>query len=83
MPLTAGPACLLSKLTGMPSAMKLDVTLRSIKRAAARYSRRSVRIREINRMNIAKAPAIHITASTAALRPSVMSHTGPPIAPSG
>ena len=56
MPLTAGPGCLPSKLTGMPSAMKLDVTLRSIKWAAARYSRRSVRIREINRMDIAKAP---------------------------
>jgi hypothetical protein len=30
-----------------------------------------------------KRPPIQITASTAALRPSVMSHTGAPIAPSG
>jgi hypothetical protein len=30
-----------------------------------------------------KVPAIHMTASTTAVRPSVISHIGPPIAPSG
>jgi hypothetical protein len=30
-----------------------------------------------------KVPAIHMTAGTTAFRPSVISHIGPPIAPSG
>src|SRR5580700_8190374 len=40
-------------------------------------------MREINRRSIAKAPAIHMTASATAVQPCVMFHMGSPMAPSG
>ena len=43
----------------------------------------SLRIRETNRTNIQKAPAIHIAAITATVRPFVISDIGPTIAASG
>jgi hypothetical protein len=40
-------------------------------------------MREISRISMLNAPAIHIPASTTAIRPCVIFHMGPPMAPSG
>jgi hypothetical protein len=40
-------------------------------------------MREISRISMPNAPAIHIPASTAAVRPCVMFHMGPPMTLSG
>src|SRR5580658_1403358 len=82
-PRTAGLGWLSPKLTGMPSVTKLDVSPRWFRQSCTLASRRSLRMREINRISIDKAPVIHITPRITAVRPCVISHTGPPIAPSG
>src|ERR1700691_2432930 len=82
-PRTAGLEWLSPKLTGIPSVTKLDVSPRSFRPSCTFAARRSLRMREINRMSIEKAPVIHITPTITAVRPCVMSHTGSPIAASG
>src|ERR1051325_7730203 len=82
-PRTAGLGCPSWKLTGMPSAMKLDVTPRSLRRAGVCVSRRSLRIRDLQLTSMEKVPVNHITPRIAAVRPCVKSHTGSPIAASG
>ena len=82
MPLTAGAERLFPKLTGIPSATK-PTTARFFSPAVTSASRRSLRMRKISRKSMANAPAIHIPASTTAVRPCVIFHMGPPIAPSG
>src|SRR5262245_12635519 len=67
----------------MPSAKKLGDRPRSLTGASACASRRSLRIREINRLSIQEAPVIHMTPRMTAVGPHVMSHMGSPIPPSG
>src|ERR1700678_656185 len=66
----------------MPAAMKPEASHALLRPANARDSL-SRRTREINRRNIATAPAIHMTASTTAVQPCVIFHMGSPMAPSG
>jgi len=59
-----------------PSSRKPDVAPWLLGHAPASASRSSLRIPKINRVSMANAPAVHITASTTAARRWVMSHTG-------
>ena len=75
-----GIGSLASKLTGMPSVTKSEVVI--LAHTGRRFaSRRSWRMREINRRNIDRAPAIHMTPGITAVRPRVMFHMRSPMTP--
>jgi hypothetical protein len=67
----------------MPSAKKLEGEAKLPTGASAFASRLSLRMREMNRPSIKKAPVTQVTPSTTAIRPRVITQTGLPITSSG
>src|ERR1700743_1728407 len=67
----------------MPSARNPDFGATLVAGQAMCASRCSLRMRVIKRRNIAMAPALQMVARMTAVRPSVISQMGPPIAARG